>query len=60
MGVLAVRANSECNHSSVFNLFEIQGKVIVMALSDTQVIVALLIALVPGVLAFRLGLELYR
>ncbi|MEO1589715.1 MAG: photosystem I reaction center subunit XII [Cyanobacteria bacterium J06632_22] len=31
-----------------------------MALSDTQVIVALLLALVPGVLAFRLGLELYR
>ena len=31
-----------------------------MALSDTQVIVALLIALIPGVLALRLGTELYR
>jgi photosystem I subunit XII len=31
-----------------------------MALSDTQVIVALLIALIPGVLALRLGTELYK
>ena len=29
-------------------------------LSDTQVIVALLISLIPGVLAYRLGLELYK
>ena len=31
-----------------------------MALSDTQIIIALLIALIPGVLALRLGTELYR
>ena len=31
-----------------------------MALSDTQVFVALVIALIPGVLAFRLSTELYK
>ncbi|NEP20182.1 MAG: photosystem I reaction center subunit XII [Leptolyngbya sp. SIO4C1] len=31
-----------------------------MSLSDTQVIVALIIALIPGVLALRLGTELYK
>ncbi|MEM9264695.1 MAG: photosystem I reaction center subunit XII [Cyanobacteria bacterium P01_F01_bin.13] len=31
-----------------------------MALSDTQIVVALLIALIPGVLALRLGVELYK
>lgn len=31
-----------------------------MSLSDTQVFIALVIALIPGVLAFRLGLELYK
>ena len=31
-----------------------------MSLSDTQVIIALIIALVPGVLALRLGTELYK
>ena len=31
-----------------------------MALSDTQVLVALVIALIPGVLAFRLATELYK
>jgi photosystem I subunit 12 len=31
-----------------------------MALSDTQIIVALLVALIPGVLALRLGTELYK
>jgi photosystem I subunit 12 len=31
-----------------------------MSLSDTQIIIALLIALVPGVLALRLGTELYK
>ncbi|NEP63664.1 MAG: photosystem I reaction center subunit XII [Symploca sp. SIO2G7] len=31
-----------------------------MALSDTQIVIALLIALVPGALALRLGAELYR
>ncbi|MCH2246781.1 photosystem I reaction center subunit XII [Crocosphaera watsonii WH 8501] len=29
-------------------------------LSDTQVLVALVVALVPGVLAFRLATELYK
>jgi photosystem I subunit XII len=29
-------------------------------LSDTQVLVALLIALIPGILAFRLSTELYK
>ncbi|ACB53621.1 MULTISPECIES: photosystem I reaction center subunit XII [Cyanophyceae] len=29
-------------------------------LSDTQVLVALVIALVPGILAFRLATELYK
>lgn len=31
-----------------------------MAISDTQVFVALVIALIPGVLAFRLATELYK
>lgn len=29
-------------------------------LSDTQIYVALFIALVPGILAYRLALELYK
>lgn len=31
-----------------------------MALSDTQVYIALALALIPGVLAFRLSTELYK
>ena len=31
-----------------------------MPLSDTQVLVALVIALVPGILALRLSTELYK
>ncbi|AFZ17833.1 photosystem I reaction center subunit XII [Microcoleus sp. FACHB-53] len=31
-----------------------------MALSDTQVYVALVVALIPGILAFRLATELYK
>lgn len=31
-----------------------------MPLSDTQVLVALVVALVPGILAFRLATELYK
>lgn len=31
-----------------------------MSISDTQVLVALVIALVPGILAFRLATELYK
>jgi photosystem I subunit 12 len=31
-----------------------------MSLSDTQVFVALVIALIPGILAFRLSTELYK
>jgi photosystem I subunit 12 len=31
-----------------------------MSISDTQVFVALLIALIPGILAFRLATELYK
>ncbi|HEY9601024.1 MAG TPA: photosystem I reaction center subunit XII [Allocoleopsis sp.] len=31
-----------------------------MSLSDTQVFVALVIALLPGILAFRLATELYK
>jgi photosystem I subunit XII len=31
-----------------------------MAISDTQVYVALIIALIPGILAFRLSTELYK
>lgn len=31
-----------------------------MGLSDTQVFVALVIALIPGILAFRLSTELYK
>jgi photosystem I subunit XII len=31
-----------------------------MSLSDTQIIVALIVALVPGFLAFRLATELYK
>jgi photosystem I subunit 12 len=30
------------------------------SLSDTQVLVALVIALIPGILAFRLSTELYK
>lgn len=29
-------------------------------LSDTQIYVALVIALIPGILAYRLALELYK
>ncbi|HEY9673957.1 MAG TPA: photosystem I reaction center subunit XII [Waterburya sp.] len=31
-----------------------------MGISDTQVFVALVVALIPGVLAFRLATELYK
>ncbi|MCL2937566.1 MAG: photosystem I reaction center subunit XII [Trichodesmium sp. St17_bin3_1_1] len=31
-----------------------------MPLSDPQVLVALVIALIPGILAFRLSTELYK
>jgi photosystem I subunit 12 len=31
-----------------------------MPLSETQIFVALVIALIPGVLAFRLSTELYK
>lgn len=31
-----------------------------MGLSDTQIFIALAIALLPGVLAFRLSTELYK
>jgi photosystem I subunit XII len=31
-----------------------------MSLTDTQVFVALIIALIPGILAFRLSTELYK
>ncbi|HEY9635194.1 MULTISPECIES: photosystem I reaction center subunit XII [Cyanophyceae] len=31
-----------------------------MSLSDTQVFVALVVALIPGILAFRLATELYK
>ncbi|MEB3885802.1 photosystem I reaction center subunit XII [Lyngbya sp. CCY1209] len=31
-----------------------------MSLTDTQVFVALAIALIPGILAFRLSTELYK
>jgi photosystem I subunit 12 len=31
-----------------------------MPISDTQVYIALVIALIPGILAFRLSTELYK
>lgn len=31
-----------------------------MSISDTQVYVALVIALIPGILAYRLATELYK
>ena len=31
-----------------------------MPISDTQVFIALVIALIPGILAFRLSTELYK
>jgi photosystem I subunit XII len=31
-----------------------------MSITETQVFIALLIALIPGVLAFRLATELYK
>jgi photosystem I subunit XII len=31
-----------------------------MALSDTQIFVALVVALIPGIMAFRLATELYK
>ena len=33
---------------------------ITMPLSDTQIFVALIVALIPGIMAFRLSLELYK
>lgn len=37
-----------------------QGVVHMSAISDTQIYVALVIALLPAVLAFRLSTELYK
>lgn len=31
-----------------------------MSISDTQVFIALVVALIPGILAFRLATELYK
>jgi photosystem I subunit 12 len=31
-----------------------------MSLSDTQIFVALVVALIPGILAYRLSTELYK
>jgi photosystem I subunit 12 len=31
-----------------------------MALTDTQVYISLVVALIPGILAFRLATELYK
>ncbi len=31
-----------------------------MPLSDTQILIALVVALIPGILAFRLSTELYK
>jgi photosystem I subunit XII len=31
-----------------------------MSLSDTQIFIALAVALIPGILAFRLATELYK
>ncbi|MBM0741457.1 photosystem I reaction center subunit XII [Phormidium sp. CLA17] len=31
-----------------------------MSLSDSQVFIALVVALIPGILAFRLSTELYK
>jgi photosystem I subunit 12 len=31
-----------------------------MSLSDTQIFVALVVALIPGIMAFRLATELYK
>lgn len=31
-----------------------------MSLSDTQIFIALMVALLPGVLAYRLSTELYK
>lgn len=31
-----------------------------MSLSDTQIIVALVVALIPGIMAIRLSTELYK
>lgn len=31
-----------------------------MGISDTQIFVALVIAIIPGILAFRLATELYK
>ncbi|AFY81637.1 MULTISPECIES: photosystem I reaction center subunit XII [Oscillatoriales] len=31
-----------------------------MGISETQVLVALVVALIPGILAFRLATELYK
>ncbi|HEY9749847.1 MAG TPA: photosystem I reaction center subunit XII [Allocoleopsis sp.] len=31
-----------------------------MSLSDTQVYIALVVALIPGIMAFRLATELYK
>lgn len=38
----------------------INWELLTMSLSDTQVIVALVLAIIPGILAFRLSTELYK
>ncbi len=38
---------------------QVHGEVIVMPISDSQVFIALFVALLAGILAIRLGIELY-
>jgi photosystem I subunit XII len=47
--------------SKLYNAHRLkQGVVHMSAISDTQIYVALVIALIPAVLAFRLSTELYK
>jgi photosystem I subunit 12 len=44
---------------SLENLVQLR-RISIMALTDTQVYIALAVALIPGILAWRLATELYK
>ena len=48
----------KCRANQLVKIFLVRSRL--MSLSDTQIFIALAIAIVPGVLALRLSLELYK
>ncbi len=50
----------ELNFNLTDQLINYQKEFFFMAISDTQVFIALVVALIPGILAFRLATELYK